>query len=160
LLRWLGLLLVGLVATLWLSSLLFFQYDCDYDCGDQGGRGVFLFLTLTSPCGAFGAVLIVASLVRDVRAGRPPAPAWRLAIKGVRISLVLGTGVAALLTVAFFTVAFEGLLSPDFINSEPDYVTPAIYAVLAALWGGSAWFGRTAVRRTNRLLGDWPAGAG
>ena len=50
------LLLLPLAATL-VGGLLE-TAGCDYDCGDQGGRGYFILLLLCTPVAAFGLLLV------------------------------------------------------------------------------------------------------
>jgi hypothetical protein len=46
-----------------------FMADCDYDCGDMGGRGLFLSVLLSTPPAALG-VLMIASTSSGRAAGR------------------------------------------------------------------------------------------
>jgi hypothetical protein len=130
-----GLLLVALVGALWLYGLVFFGVSCRDDCGDQGGRGVFLLLTLASPLGLYGALLAV-------RGTGDRTAAW--------LALSLCAAGAAVVAVFFLAAALEGFVSPDTSNSDPDYGTPAVYTVLGAVWSAIAWLARAIARRARR----------
>jgi len=145
---------------IWIDRWRFLQFRCGVDCFDRGGRDAFVLIALAAPLGVVGAALIIASSVRDVREGHPPARAWRLAIKVMRFALGLGAGVAAVVAIALFVAAFQEFASPTTVDGVAAYSTPASLAVFGALWGGATWSGWAVVRRVNRLLRDWGKTAG
>jgi hypothetical protein len=60
----LGILLVlPLVAVV--VSAVGFMSTCDYDCGDAGGRGLFLLVLLCTPPAAVGVLLVALTGVRQ-----------------------------------------------------------------------------------------------
>jgi hypothetical protein len=98
-LRALGvLLLLPLAATL-VGSVIW-STSCDYDCGDQGGKGLFILLLLCTPLAAAGVLALAAAGRRSpaldrrvlVRLGR------RAVLTPVLLCALLltGTAVAAL----------------------------------------------------------------
>jgi hypothetical protein len=70
--RWLGAVLMLPLAVVFAESIRF-GVTCDYDCGDAGGRGLFLLLLLCTPPAAVG-VLLAAMAATSVLALRA---AWR-----------------------------------------------------------------------------------
>lgn len=153
--RVVGLLLIVVVAALGVYALLFFQFGCEYDCGDSGGRGVFLLVTLTSPVAVVGAWLIVNSTMQDARAGRPPAPLWKLVVRVIWVALVLAIVLSGLLALALFAMTVGAVVYPDSASFEGDDLGPAVYAIFGALWTGLTWLGWVAARQMKQLLRDW-----
>jgi hypothetical protein len=153
--RWIGLLLIALVAALWVFAFLFIQLGCGDDCGDQGGRGVFFLVTLATPCAALGAGLIVASARREIRDGHPPGRAWKLGVRGIRIALALGILAMVLLSVALLAMAVAALISPETSDREQRYFAAGAYTLFAALWSATARFVWRALYRVNQVLHDW-----
>ena len=77
--RWLRplglLLLVPLAGALGWSVL--FATQCEVDCGDAGGRGLFLLVLLCTPPAALGLLLLVATSRRRAGPGRgASSAAW------------------------------------------------------------------------------------
>lgn len=81
-LRPLGLLmLVPLAGALGWSVL--FEAQCDYDCGDAGGRGLFLLVLVCTPPAALGVLLLVAT------SRRPAGPRSRRLFRGLVVAPVV-----------------------------------------------------------------------
>ncbi len=156
LLRWLGLLLVGLVVSVWVSSMLFLWLGCSDDCGDKGGRGAFLLLTLLTPLAGLGTWLIVDSLAYDLQSGRRPGRLWRPCLKALRVALVMGMSVALLVALTLVALSGEAMLEALDAESRPDYSSAVILGVFACLWAGLGWLGWRAVGHIGALLRQWP----
>jgi hypothetical protein len=93
-LRPLGLLLVLPLAGTIASSLAF-SATCDYDCGDMGGRGLFVLLLLCTPPAAAGVLVLAATSERNPT-------------RGLRSVLVRLTSRAAVATVVLCVVVLAG----------------------------------------------------
>lgn len=127
LLWWSGLGLLGAFALVGVWAMLFFATDCDVDCGDSGGRGMFALVVASTPLAAVGAMLMWLAPRAGTPGGAPRAlRRTLLAALGVGLCVVaIGLG---LLAVAAFVAAFDefngwltgrGLSGP---LNDPDYM--------------------------------------
>jgi heme/copper-type cytochrome/quinol oxidase subunit 3 len=76
-----------------LAASFVFTASCDYDCGDQGGRGLFVLVLLCTPVAALGVLLLAAG--RSDRRGRRWPVRLALATVALCTLLLAGSTVAA-----------------------------------------------------------------
>jgi hypothetical protein len=62
----LGILLVLPLAAA-IVAVVELSFSCDYDCGDSGGRGLFLLVLLCTPPAAVGLLLVTMSAGRQMQ---------------------------------------------------------------------------------------------
>jgi hypothetical protein len=134
--RWLRplglLLLVPLAGALGWSAL--FETQCSYDCGDAGGRGLFLLVLVCTPPAALGLLLLVAT------SGRHAGPGSRRAFRGLVVAPVaLCTLVLAGSTVAAGVQSLEHFRGDEarvYVVGEED---PYAYQEQQDRRAGVAW---------------------
>jgi hypothetical protein len=118
----LGILLVLplVVAVAWSFG---FMATCEYDCGDMGGRGLFLLVLLCTPPAAVG-LLMLAPL---------GGQRWPRAIRGlVGAVVVFCTLVLVGVAIAASVAAVNQLLDPE-SGHEPALFWLVVAAVLTAM---------------------------
>jgi hypothetical protein len=107
---WLGIVLVGMYVALAAPSVLFLLFDCDVDCGDQGGRAAFVRLVVFSPLAIAGFGIAAAAAA----AGRPrltPRALRRIVLTAGWSALAVGAVVLGVLGIAAGVTAVNELLS-------------------------------------------------
>jgi len=132
--RWLvpiGLLLVLPLAATIVAGVRM-SFTCDYDCGDSGGRGLFLLMLLSTPPAAVGVLFL--AIANGRQAPRLVRVARRVGVAAVVLcTLVLcGSAIAAL---------SEGVSE---LTGEPQVHTigqtePSDYEYAQAREAGLAW---------------------
>jgi hypothetical protein len=102
----LGVLLVLplVVAVAWSFA---FTASCEYDCGDQGGRGLFLLVLLCTPPAAVGVLMLARAGGR--RSHRLARLVTRLIVGGVVLCTLVLIGVSIAASVA----AVDQLIHPE-----------------------------------------------
>jgi hypothetical protein len=135
---WLGILLVGTYVVLAAPTVLFLLFDCDVDCGDQGGRAAFVRLVVLSPLAIVGFGMAASAAA----AGRPqltPRGFRRIVLTAGWLALAIGAVVLGVLGVAASVTAVKDLLSSFTIDDAPSPGDFQDYARAQARKAGLAW---------------------
>jgi hypothetical protein len=123
LLWWSGLFFIAIFGLIVAGAAMFFLTGCEVDCGDSGGRGMFVLVVASTPLVAAGAVLAWIA----PRTGTPwgAARTLRRPLYGLlSLGLVVVAGGLGLLAVTAFVEAFhqfEGWLTGRGLSGPLNY---------------------------------------
>jgi hypothetical protein len=106
-----------------------FTATCEYDCGDQGGRGLFLLVLLCTPPAAAGLYLLTA--MGSAEPGRLASTVRRLLVAAVVFCVLVLSGFAIAADIGALNRLTGG--GPSYASDDEDIFMIVVAVVLTAI---------------------------